>query len=207
MEAGSPHTDRVELRDGRVVLVAPLHPDDRARYLAALEKTSPDSLYKRFLTPVERLSESQLRYLLEIDHRDHEALMVVDEDAGEAVAVGRFVRLDDRPRAAEAAVIVVDDWQGNGLGKALCRLLAQRAREMGIEVFEATLLAENTAMMALLTSLGPVRRTATEGPSIVVEVALPDEGIGEHMTGVLRAVAAGDFELTTPASGSEHQPQ
>ena len=187
------------MRDGRVALIAPLYPDDRHRYLAGFESVSAESLYTRFMSPVVRLSESQLRYLLEVDHTDHEALLAVDEESGEAVGVGRFVRLAAAPDAAEAAVLVVDDWQGNGLGKALCRLLAERARELDIVRFEALLLVENEPMLGLLESLGPVRTVSQDGATIAVEVALPESGIGEHMTGVLRAVAAGDFELGTSA--------
>ncbi len=201
MESGSPSTSRVALRDGRAVLVAPLYPDDRHRYLAGFEKVSAESLYTRFMAPVVRLSESQLRYLLDVDHADHEALLAVDEEGGEAVGVARFIRSQESPEVAEAAVLVVDDWQGYGLGKALSRLLAERARELGIVRFEALLLVENEAMLALLESLGTVRTVSQDGVTIAVEVRLPESGIGEHMTGVLRAVAAGDFELGTPASG------
>ena len=198
MESGAPNTQRVELRDGHVALVAPLHPDDRVRYLAGFERISPQSRYLRFMTPMERLTESQIKYMLEIDHRDHEALLAVDEDSGDAVGIGRFVRLEEKPDSAEAAVVVVDHWQGNGLGKALMRLLAQRAREVGIRVFEALLLVENEAMMGLLEVLGPVRTVSDDGTTLAVEVDLPEEGVGEHMTGILRAVAEGGFELATP---------
>lgn len=194
VQSGSPETVRVELRGGRAALVAPLHPDDRGRYLSGVRRLSKESLYKRFMTPVSRLSESQIRYLLEVDRRDHEALLAVDEESGDAVGVARFVRLDDA-EVAEAAVIVTDDWQGFGLGKALCRILAEHARALGIKRFEATLLVENTAMMSLLEALGPVRTLSTEGSTIVVEVALPERGIGEHMAGVLRAAATGEVEV------------
>lgn len=203
MEAGAPHTDRVVLRDGRVALVAPLHPDDRARYLAGIERASPESLYKRFMAPVSRLTESQLRYLLEVDHRDHEALLAVDEASGDAVGVARFVRLTSDGTAAEAAVLVVDDWQGCGLGTALCRLLAERARQVGVARFIATLLVSNRSMLAVLEALGPVHVISRDGSTVTVDVPLPEQGIGEHMTGILRAVAGGDYELATPAGGSK----
>lgn len=198
MTNGAPRTTRVVLRDGRAALVGPLEPADRERYLAGLAHASADSLFKRFLTPVARLSEAQLRYLLEIDHRDHEALLAIDEDGGEAVAVARFVRLDGRPTVAEAAVIVVDSWQAFGLGKALSSILAERAREVGIARFESTLLLENKAMMGLLSSFGPVRTVGREGAAAVVEVDLPDTGIGEHMAGVLRVAASGVVEPVIP---------
>jgi len=178
-----------------VALVAPLEASDRERYLAGLERVSPDSLFKRFLAPIARLTESQLRYLLEVDHSDHEALLAVDEDGGEAVGVARFVRLSERPESAEAAVIVIDSWQGVGLGRALSLMLAERARELGLARFEATLLVENRAMMSLLRSLGPVRTVGREGAAVVVTVELPDTGIGEHMAGVLRVAAGGGVEV------------
>jgi RimJ/RimL family protein N-acetyltransferase len=176
VESGAPRTEVVELRDGSSVLVAPLHVDDRGRFLSGLEKASSESLYRRFMTPIERFSEAELSYLLEVDHRNHEALLAVDEDSGEAVGVARFVRLPDKADVAEAAVIVVDPWQGRGLGRALSRLLAERARELGVTRFEALLLVENEAMLSLLESLGPVRTLSRQGAAIAVEVALEDDG-------------------------------
>lgn len=199
MESGAAITTRVSLRDGRTVLIGTLHPSDRDRYVSGIGRASADSIYKRFMTPVTRLTTTQLAYLLGVDHRDHEALLAVDEVSGEAVAVGRFVRSAEAPEVAEAAVLVIDDWQGLGLGKALCRLLAQRARELGIERFEANVLTDNRAMLAVLRSLGEMRTLSTDGTTVIVEVTLPESGIGEHMTGVLRSVGDGAYELEADA--------
>ena len=147
------------------------------------------------MAPIVRLSESQIRYLTDVDHQDHEALLAIDEDGGEAVAVARFVRLEPGSDTAEAAVIVVDPWQGAGLGKALSVMLAERARELGVAHFEATLLMENRAMMSLLESLGPVRTVGHEGAAVVVTLELPEAGIGPPIEGVLRVAASGDVEV------------
>jgi RimJ/RimL family protein N-acetyltransferase len=199
---GAPKTEQVTLRDGRVALIAPLHPDDRSRYLGGVSNMSEESLYKRFMSPVARLTESQLRYLLEVDHRDHEALLAIDEESGEAVGVARFIRLD-RPEVAEAAIIVVDSWQGSGLGKAMMGMLAQAAYEVGVKSFEASVLYDNAPMLALIDSLGPRESVKRDGSSLVIEVPLPDPGIGDHDTGVLKEVDSGEFELVTPAEGLE----
>ena len=175
-----------------MAIVGPLEPTDRERYLAGLERASPDSLFKRFMAPIVRLSESQIRYLLDVDHTDHEAMLAIDEEGGEAVAVARFVRVEPGSDTAEAAIIVVDDWQSAGLGKALGVMLAERAREVGVTRFEATLLMENTAMMSLLESLGPVRTVGREGAAVVVTLELPETGIGAPLEGVLRVAASGE---------------
>jgi RimJ/RimL family protein N-acetyltransferase len=195
--SGSPQTRRAELKDGRVALVAPVEASDRRRFVHGMEHASADSLYSRFMSPVTNLSKAQLRYLLNVDHADHEALLAVDEESGEAVGVGRFVRLADDPGAAEAAVLVIDSWQGCGLGTALCLLLAERARELDIERFVAYLLVSNKAMLGVLERLGPIRTVSRDEAVIEVEVTLPGTGIGEQMSEVLRAAAARDVEPPT----------
>jgi GNAT superfamily N-acetyltransferase len=181
----------VELRDGSQVLVRPVRPDDRDAIRNAFERLSEATRYRRFLTAVTRLTESDLDYLTEVDHRDHEALVAFDPGGGAAVAVARFIRRSDAPAIAEAAVVVDDGWQRRGLGSALCRLLAERAREVGVERFSATLLADNREVLRLLESLGPLRVVSGEGATITVEVGVPKEGIGEQMREILRATAAG----------------
>lgn len=203
MSTGAASASRVVLRGGRAVLIGPIHADDRERYLDGLQRVSADSLYKRFMTPMRRLTSTQIAYLIGVDHQDHEALLAIDEDGGEAVGIGRFVRSEERPTSAEAAMLVVDDWQGFGLGKALSRALAVRARELGIERFEARMLADNRPMMAVMRSLGEVRRLSDDGNSIGLEVLLPKQEAetGEHLDGVLRAAPAECFELKGSGDG------
>jgi RimJ/RimL family protein N-acetyltransferase len=174
--------------------------DDKEALRAAFARLSERSRYQRFLTAIAELSDSQLRYLTEVDHHDHEALIAFDHDSGDGVGVGRYVRLDDRANA-EAAITIVDDWQGRGLGTAMCQLLAERAREEGIERFTALLLAGNEQMQDVLASLGPANVISRDAGTIEVEVAIPERGIGEHMAGVLRVVAGGTVELATPPWG------
>ncbi|MGZ4187371.1 MAG: hypothetical protein ACXVFQ_00605 [Solirubrobacteraceae bacterium] len=61
--------------------------------------------------PMPELTEPVVRYLTEIDHRKHEAMIALDEETGEGVGVARCVRDRDRPHAAGVAVTVIDDWQ------------------------------------------------------------------------------------------------
>ncbi len=153
------------------------------------------------MTGIQELSEGDLAYLTEVDHHDHEALVAFDCAApDDAVGVARFVR-NANASGAEAAITVVDDWHGRGLGTALCNLLAERARAEGVARFTALLLSDNTQMLDVLASLGPAKVISREAGTIEIEVELPEDGIGDHMAGVLRVAAGGTIELATPPWG------
>jgi GNAT superfamily N-acetyltransferase len=119
------------LRDGTRIEIRPIRPEDRDELAAGLERLSPKSRYRRFLTPTDELSERELDYLTHVDHRDHEALVARDADSGAGVGVARFVRWADDPDAAEFAAAVADDWQGRGVGTLLLDELTKRARRGG----------------------------------------------------------------------------
>jgi RimJ/RimL family protein N-acetyltransferase len=181
-------SDPVELtlRDGASVMIRPIRPEDREALERAFARLSERSRYTRFLAPMERLSPTMLAYLTEVDHSDHEALLAFDRESGDAVGVARYVRTNGS--SAEAAVTVIDDWQGRGLGTGLTSLLAERALEEGIDRFTAVLLAENEEMLSLLESLGEVRVTAREAGTLNVEVPLEPErpGAGKGLYALLR---------------------
>jgi GNAT superfamily N-acetyltransferase len=191
----------LRLRGGSEVVVRPIRPDDKDAVAGAFERLSDDSRYMRFMTAIDKLGPTELAYLTEVDHHDHEALIAFEQATGAAVGVGRFVRGEDDPASAEAAVTVIDDWQGRGLGTALCNLIAERAREEGIRRFTALLLADNRQMLDVLASLGPAQVMSRDAGTIEVAVEIPEVGIGDHMAGVLRVAAGGTVELATPPWG------
>jgi GNAT superfamily N-acetyltransferase len=188
----------VKLLDDHEVDVRPIRAEDRDALAEAFERLSEQSRYQRFLTTMRELSEGELRYLTEVDHHDHEAVIAFEHD-GRAVGVARFVRAAGTERA-EAAVTVIDEWQGRGLGTALTALIADRAREEGIKCFTALLLASNRQVRDMFQSLGPTRTVSHEAGLVEIEVDVPAEGIGE-MAGLLRTVAGGEVELATPPWG------
>jgi RimJ/RimL family protein N-acetyltransferase len=85
--------ERVTLAPGIEVLIRPIRPEDRHLLASAFTKLTPQSRYQRFFAPVERLTESDLTYLTEIDHSRHEALVAIDPEDGELVGVARYVCL------------------------------------------------------------------------------------------------------------------
>jgi acetyltransferase len=144
----------VRLEDGLRVAIREIRPSDRELLEASRGRFSDESMRKRFLSPKPRLSVSELRYLTEVDGRNHFAIVAAPlEDLSAIIAVGRFVRLADDPETAEAAIIVADDYQGRGLGKRMAHQLADAGRDRGIRRFTASMLTDNKPALALMRTL------------------------------------------------------
>jgi hypothetical protein len=94
------------------LLIRPISPDDKQQFIEAFERLSDRSRYRRFLSARRRLSTADVRYLTQVDHHDHEALVAIDPESGTGVGVARYVRLTTNPHVAELAVAVVDDCRG-----------------------------------------------------------------------------------------------
>lgn len=185
--------ERVELLDGSEVVIRPIAPEDKSAIAEGFEHLSPESRSRRFLAPMRRLQSGLLEYLTQVDHHDHEALVAYSR-RGEPLGVARYVRTGE-PGTAEAAVAVVDDWHGRGLGTALLQRLAARAREEGISWFTATLLAENREMRALLDELGHAELRNIGDGVLEARVRLAVEtGPGAPLRSALRSAAAGAVE-------------
>lgn len=164
----------VVLRDGTRAHIRPIRPEDKAGLEQGLARLSPASRYLRFHFPVESLTAAELRYLTEIDYDAHMAWVAEDADdpRRSGMGVARYVRLADEPEVAEAAVTVVDECQGRGLGSVLLAVLSRSAIAAGIRVLRNYVLSENEAMLELLDELGATR--ADEGFGVYrVDMALP----------------------------------
>jgi RimJ/RimL family protein N-acetyltransferase len=87
------------------------------------------------------------------------------------IAVARYVRLTDDRLAAEAAITVCDEMQGNGLGSLLARLISDAAREHGVERITATIASDNRPALALMRQIDARLTGAPVGSSVTELVA------------------------------------
>jgi GNAT superfamily N-acetyltransferase len=182
----------IALSDGSHVRIRQGHRSDRGLLLRGFERLSPQSRYRRFLAPMPELTEGMIRYLTEIDHHDHEAMIAIDEDSGEGIGVARYVRNRARPAAAEVAVTVIDDWQGRGLGTLLLEVISARAREEGITTFTALMLATNQEMIDMLMRLDPDPSIDQELGTVEIEVEIPAVGLAPALRKLLAIAARHD---------------
>jgi len=182
----------VPLGGGLTIGVRPIRSDDKRLLGEAFERLSPQTRYRRFFAPLTRLSAQDLRYLTEVDHSDHEALVAVDPQSGNLIAVARYVRAED-PSEAEVAIVVGDPWQSKGVASALLDRLVERARETGIDHFIALVLSENVEAMGMFRSIAPggstTRRSASGHVEMLIELPEPGEMKDSRLQRVLRTVA------------------
>lgn len=140
----SPALARLELCDGELL----------RRFFYRLSR---ETVYRRFMSPIARPEQARPERLLDVDHRDREALLAVV--GGEIVGVARYNRRAGSD-SADLAVVVADAWQRRGVATRLLEALATSARRAGIARFEVMTLADNRAAIGLLRRVWPGVRLA-----------------------------------------------
>ena len=159
----------VVLPDGAEVELRPLEPAERERLVRLFRRLSPESVYHRFLSPIQDPSEAGLDRLLDLDHKDREAVAAAVGD--EVVGVARYFRAPGET-SADLALLVEDAWQGRGLSRFLIDRLTELARRRGIEQFTATILSENRPAIRMVRRSFPAATFRLDGTEVDAEMPL-----------------------------------
>jgi RimJ/RimL family protein N-acetyltransferase len=132
---------------------------DAAGFVRFHAHLGPRSVHLRHFCPHRELQPAEVTHLTCVDGFNRVAYVV--EHDGEIVAVGRYDRLEDHT-SAEVALVIADEFQHRGLGTMLLKRLTEAARRVGIGEFEASVLADNSAMLAVFHGAGfPMTQTRT----------------------------------------------
>jgi RimJ/RimL family protein N-acetyltransferase len=160
------------LRNGRRIEIRALLPDDRNRLVEAVDHASQQSLYRRFFGAKRNFTEKEIRFFVNVDFINHVALVAVAEEDGHPAIVGggRYVVI--APGKAEAAFMVVDRYQGQGIGAVLMHHLSLIAREAGLRELTAEVLASNKAMLKVFEKCGLSLSAKTEATITHVSLRL-----------------------------------
>lgn len=166
-----PAAEGLRLADGRQVLLRPVRPDDADAEGRFVEALSPATRRLRFHGALNRLPPALLRAMTAVDPRVQTVL--VAEALGRLVADARYVVGADA-QEAEFAIAVADDWQGQGLGRALMQRLAVHAQARGLRRLSGEVLDHNHRMLGLMAALGARLRPLRGGIGLVrAEFELP----------------------------------
>ncbi len=145
--------------DGTQIVIRPLLPTEGDRLLDLARHLSSDTRYQRFHVAFDPSNRDQVQYLLhqllDVDQVDRIALVaVLTDDAGNEVFLG-VARAHRTPGddEAEAAVVVRDDYQNQGLGLFMLRCLIEETRRAGLVRLRGYVQPNNTHLFHLLQKL------------------------------------------------------
>ena len=145
---------RESLRDGRPIQIRALRPDDETEVLEAVDRTNPESLRRRFFVTKRGFSQQEKSFFMHPDFVNHVALVGEIDEAGGPAIVGGGRYIVTQPGEAEVAFVVIDAYQGQGIGRLLMKHLIALAKEKGLRALTADVLPENAAMLRLFKDFG-----------------------------------------------------
>lgn len=157
-------SDSLTLRDGTRVHIRPIRPEDDHALVEAFHHMSPQTVYQRFFAALPELSEEMAWRFSHVNYTNRMALVAEtpDSDPPQLMAVARYERTKD-VGVAELGLVVVDEWQGRGLGRILLRRILAVAATHGITRFTADILADNRRMLHLLATEARVCHSKSSG--------------------------------------------
>ncbi len=147
------------LRNGEEVMVRPIRPEDEPEMVKFHQTLSDRTVYQRYLQILkldQRVAHERLARICFIDYDKEMALVAERRTAtgeSEIIGVARMQRFHGSAEA-EFAVVISDDYQGQGLGMELVSRLLEIAKGEGVEVMNADILADNTMMKRVCEKLG-----------------------------------------------------
>lgn len=160
------------LRGGRSFEIRALRPSDRDSFMAAVELSSSQSLYRRFFGPKRHFSEAEQSFFLNPDFVKHVALVAIEHGGGGQAIAGGGRYIVTAPGRAEVAFMVADKFQGLGIGASLLRHLVTIARETGLRELSANVFASNIPMLKVFDGSGLPHSKKREGDVVSLVMKL-----------------------------------
>jgi len=148
----------ITLKSGLDVVVRPIRPEDEHTIIRFHETVSERSVYLRYFQQLkldQRVTHDRLVRICFNDYDREIALVAEIEREGqkEIIGVGRLSKLPGR-NTASFALLISDEFHGQGLGQALLSELQEIARDEKLDAITAEILRENVPMQRLAAKLG-----------------------------------------------------
>lgn len=171
-------------KSGKLLRIRPLRQQDARHLVDLFDHMGPESRYLRFNLalnePDRKLVWIEARRLSTIDPERDGAWLVFGDlpDQPEAPIGGvRYMRIDDE--TAEAAIVVRDDMQNQGVGTELLAWLVKQARLAGISRLVATIQRGNRAIWHLVHKFELPIDFKSEGSNTHITVDLTEMELTE----------------------------
>ena len=160
-------------KDGIPLTIRPIRPEDEPLMVEYHKNISERSVYLRYLHPMAldaRISHDRLSRIVFIDYDREMALVAEATDPHthqrQIVGVGRLSKLYGT-QDAEFSLLLIDSFQGKGLGTELLKKLIQIGRDEKLRRIIAYISSENYAMQTVSKNLGFILHRNMDDPTIV----------------------------------------
>jgi len=147
------------MKDGTTVTIRPIRPEDEPLIIKFHEKLSERSVYLRYLQPLNlstRTAHQRLTRICFIDYEREMALVAERPDCRGNLSIVGVTRLSKihGTDSAELALVILDDFQHQGIGTELVSrsIAVARAEKLGKVI--CTMLPENQGMRAICRQFG-----------------------------------------------------
>ncbi|MGE5442992.1 MAG: GNAT family N-acetyltransferase, partial [Ignavibacteriales bacterium] len=143
------------LKDGTVVLLRPIRPEDEPLMFELFNTFSKKTIAYRFFHFIKVTTHEQLIRFTQIDYDREIAIIAVCQPPGRerVLGVGQVI-FEPREEKAEFAAMVGDPWQGKGLGGKLIEACISIAKERGVKLLWGEVIFENRPMINLFKKMG-----------------------------------------------------
>jgi RimJ/RimL family protein N-acetyltransferase len=166
--------NRIKISGGKVALVRKALPGDFSLIQEMHRRLSPASLYFRYLrsyTP----TPADIQRICHLGEAGRTLVALLEMQQPSVIGMAYYVVEDSRSgRTAEAAILVEDRYQGQGVGRFLFQRLVEQAQEQGVDEFHLYVHPANQPMLQLIQNSGhPYREFTAYGTCEVRMLLMP----------------------------------
>lgn len=161
--------EKIELEDGRTLLLRPIRGEDEPCLRAGFAKLTPEEVKLRFFVSMKTLDHLMAARLSQINYDREMALILTEIGAPGKTEIYGVARIaaDPNNERAEYAVIVRSDMTGNGFGTLLLKKILAYAKARGIREVFFDVLRDNSKMLRLCETLGFEKTKAPDDLTII----------------------------------------
>jgi len=166
-------------KDGYWLYARLIQPEDHPRLVTLFDLLSSQARRRRFHANVDHLSaeaiDSRAYTFATVDNLQTGGAVVAIDYRGSGQKIVGVLRLGAPEKGvAEVAVVVRDDFQGRGVGRALMQRLQTLARQMGVHTVVAVVEADNLPALRLFRRLRFPVTSTTSRAETELRIKFPD---------------------------------
>lgn len=159
------------LKNGQIILMRPILPEDEPNHLAFDNSLSAEDRYKRYFGVRSAMTHEEMAVLTQIDYAREMAFIAVDQSKQTEVTLGAIrATIDPDNIEAEFAMAVRTNYQGQGIGRLLLVKLIEYYRTKQTKKLTGYTMLSNRNMASLAKQLGFKVTTDVEDGLIYMEL-------------------------------------